>query len=510
MTLSKRILAGICAAAFCLGFASCGSTDGKDSKKAKGTESGQSASGEDAEGGKDTESKSSKTVELTSEQKEKVAPFMEDLPDIELENKKIKFISHWDMNPADGGELALKLQLFKEKYQGEVEYVPTTWTTRYDDITTLVLAKNSPDFFPAGDNDGFPVGALKGIFQPVDDYIDFASDLWNTEKIHSAVDMFKFDGKHYVAATGSSPNLVCIYNTKTIKENGLEDPAELYKNGEWTWSKFKEMCEKFTDASQEKYGLDGYWFDQAINNSAGVPLISVDSSGRAVSNLNNEKVVKAQNFMYSLHESGVYFPRENNNKMSRGGGETGNGVGDGLTLFIPCGFWSIENTPENVTLWGDVTAGEIMFVPMPCPDDDKTYYIDSRLENGYFLIKNAPNPKGFAAFMNCEVVASNNTAEDDAVHRDSYGWNDDMINMKKEICDLCSNSENVVFDFKKGVSDEITRLIGGDKVNGKDGENIQTLTMNCSNTMKWEDVLKKYEDKVNYEIKQANSQLPEV
>lgn len=507
MTLSKRILAGVCAAAFCLGFASCGKTDDKDSKKAKGSESGTSESAAE----KETETKAADVVELTDSQKEKLGSLTARLPDIELSNKKVKFIGHWNLNPSDGGAARTSLQLFKDKYDGEVEYVETAWDTRYDDITSLILSKNSPDFFPAGDMDGFPKGAMKGIFEPIDDYIDFNSDLMKSDGIQNAVNMFKFNGQHYVAATGSAPNLICIYNTKTISDNGLEDPAELYYNNEWTWSKFKEMCVKFTDSSQHKYGLDGYWYDSAINNSVGLPLVSVDSGGKAVSNLNDPQIAKAQNFMYELHEAGVYFPRESNEGNTRGEGATGEGVGDNLTLFYPCGFWAIESTPENVSLFGDVKAGELMFVPMPRDDDSDTYYVDARLENGYFLIKNAPNPEGFAAYMNCEIVAaSDNEAKeiDNEQHRDTYCWNEDMMKMKEEIVGLCS--QNPVFDFKTGVSDEITRLMAGDEVKGKKPENIKSLTMNGSNTMKWDDVVKKYEEKVNYEIKQANQQVPAV
>lgn len=486
MTLTKRIIAGAFAAVFCLGMASCGSTD-KDS-------SGSDAAASDSKA-------EAQAIELDDTQKQTVGALADQLPEIELQKKAIKFIGHWDINPGDGQVVPPYLQLFKDKYQGEVEWVETTWDSRYDDIITHVLSKDSPDFFSAMDSDGFPKGALKGIFQPVDDYIDFSSDLWNDEAVQNAVNMFTFNGKHYVAATGSSPNLICIYNTKTIKDNGMEDPAQLYKDGNWNWAKFKEMCEKFTAIGDDYYGLDGWWYEQGIANTVGVPLVGLDESGKAVSNMDNGDVAKAQNFLTELEQAKVYFPRESNGGNPRGSGATGEGMAEGKTLFYPCGFWGIENTPESTALWGDVKAGDIMFVPMPRPDDGYPYWVDARLDNGYFLIKNAPNPEGFAAFMAClKVAASDPSAKQVATDqlKNSYGWNDEMINMKQEILDLCA--ANPVFDFKDGVSNEVSDLMN----------KIKVATMNGSEAMEWNDVVSEYNDKVNYELKKANEQIPEV
>ena len=36
-----------------------------------------------------------------------------------------------------------------------------------------------------------------------------------------------------------------VYNRKTVAEAGLEDPAELYADGNWTWDTFQDMLEKF-------------------------------------------------------------------------------------------------------------------------------------------------------------------------------------------------------------------------------------------------------------------------
>ena len=40
------------------------------------------------------------------------------------------------------------------------------------------MANDSPDFFPADDMDAFPKGAIKAMFEPIDDVVDFSSDIW--------------------------------------------------------------------------------------------------------------------------------------------------------------------------------------------------------------------------------------------------------------------------------------------------------------------------------------------
>lgn len=70
------------------------------------------------------------------------------------------------------------MELFEKKYGGKVQYIPTTWDTRFDDLATLVVGGDSPDMFPASDVDIFPGKVAAGMFDPMDDYLDFGSEDW--------------------------------------------------------------------------------------------------------------------------------------------------------------------------------------------------------------------------------------------------------------------------------------------------------------------------------------------
>lgn len=468
MKTMKRIFAGALALTLTAAMASCGKSGGSTSS---------------VEAGKD----------LTDEQKEQVSALADQLPDIELENKTIKWMAHYDINPTEGAVKSPGLELFETKYGGKIEYVATTWDMRYDDLATKVMGKDSPDFFPASDMDTFPKGAIKGMFEPIDDYIELDSDLWASTK--AASDQFIFQGKHYIAVVDVSPNYVCTYNKTTIAENGYDDPAELFANDEWNWDTFSEMCNDFVDAENDKYALDGYWYVKALSETSGKPMIGLED-GKLVNNMADPDIEKAQDFMYNLQKNNVVFDRSSNNWSTRGDGTTGVGLGSYQTLFIPVGLWALEAPLGTTAPFGDMEAGEIMFVPMPKNPDSETYYISSRVE-GYNLCTDAPNPEGFAAYMNCLMVCRDqaaNITEETLINE--YKWNQEMIDMRNKIHEMAA--ANPVFDLQEGVSSELsTQMMSVSQATMLTGGNATT----------WTQCRSEYEKAVDFLIDEANDKI---
>ena len=152
----------------------------------------------------------------------------DNLKEVDLENKTIKWLAHYDINPstAQGDSTSVNIQLFQDYYGGNIEWISTTWDTRYSDLSTHVLGGDGVDFFPC-DTAALPKGVISGMFQPVDDYIDMNSDLWTGVK--DAMEIYNFKGKHYEFVTNVSAEAVVIYNKQTIDENGFDDPWEMYK-----------------------------------------------------------------------------------------------------------------------------------------------------------------------------------------------------------------------------------------------------------------------------------------
>ena len=116
------------------------------------------------------------TATMNKDDADKIAEI--DIGAEKLENGVVKFLSSWDLNPAEGQPVAPALEMFQSQFGGRIEYINTPWDSRYDKLAVLVQADDSPDMFSAGDMDVFPKGAISGMFDPLDDYVDFSSELW--------------------------------------------------------------------------------------------------------------------------------------------------------------------------------------------------------------------------------------------------------------------------------------------------------------------------------------------
>jgi hypothetical protein len=255
------------------------------------------------------------------------------------------------------------------------------------------------------------------------------------------------------------------------------------------------MCLDFTDADNDMYALDGYWYVKALSETSGVAMIGLED-GLLVNNMSDPNIEKAQNFMYELEKNNVVFDRSSNNWKTRGDGTTGNGLGSYQTLFIPVGLWALEVSVENSAPFGDVEAGEIMFVPMPKNPDSDTYYISSRIE-GYNLCKDAPNPEGFAAYMNCLMVCKDSTqniTEDTLINE--YKWTQEMVDMRETIYEMAA--ANPVFDLQDGVSSELSTQM----------ESVSQATMlTGGSATTWTQCLSEYEKAVDFLINEANTKI---
>ena len=452
MKNTKRFLAGVLAFSTMLGLTACGGGSGSDSSN-----SGSSSNGGDAAAAETTaETTTTAGVEINTEtlkddEQAVIEKAAEQLKDVELENTEIKWLSTWDINPDTSGKSKpLPLELFETKYNGKITWYKTDWNNRYTDLSTYVLGGEGIDFFPAGDQDGFPMGAASGMFAPFDDYVDWNDEFWSPVK--EANDKLKFNGGHYVAITDVVANEVVIYNRKTIEDYGLDDPKDLLENDNWTWDTFKSMLMEYCNPDEDRYGLDGFWNEKALMLSTGVPSIGFDDSGKLVSNINDPNMERAMNFMYDLNQNKLTFDME-----QFGWAEQPAFMSEGKELFFLAGLWKLYGAPE---LWASFgTPDEVMFVPVPKDPEADNYYYSASFDAVYFC-SNGANPEGVARFLECRRVAATDpdtlALGDEQMKRD-YGWTDEMVEMKKK-CDDVARA-NPVFDVYTGVSQELTTVL---------------------------------------------------
>lgn len=432
----KKIAAGALAIAMTAGLTACGGGDG----------------GEEITTTTTTQATVEiNTAELSDEDAQKVAD-VADLLTGELENKTIKWFSFYDPFHATtfGNTKALSLELFEEKYGGEIEYIQTTWNNRFNDLSTKIVSGDGIDFIAGGDLDSFPKGVTNGMFQPVDDYIDYDSDLWSGVK--SLNDYFELNGKHYLLATAATSGPVVYYNRRTIEAYAFDDPADLLEKGEWNWDAFKQMLMDYCDADSECYGLDGWFNEQPLMLTAGVPSVEL-KDGKLVHNFYDPNLERSMNFMKSLYDNGLtldknLFAWQTHIEF----------ISEGKELFYISGLYEIESSPDIWTkTFGD--PEDVMFVPLPKDPEADKYYLPAGLE-GYMMCKGAQNPEGVIKFMECILAANTDERTREIAkdkHVNDYGWTDEMLEMQAKITEM--TAENPVYDIHAGCPTDMYNLI---------------------------------------------------
>ena len=420
------------------------------------------------------------------------------LPDAESApgaNSTIKWFCWYDTlhNYSEAEIINTGYWTFSEKYKGEIHWIETTWAERYSDLANLVLGGDPPDFFPSGSdcNDTFPTYCIKGMFAPVDDYIDYNDPLWSGVK--AFVDKyFTLAGKHFVICTENSFESVVPYNRRVIEEWGFDDPAELYMNDEWTWENFYQMCLDFSDPDFDRYALDGWAYSGAIMEAAGTTVVALNpDTGRFESNLDDPRLERAADLLYNLSKNRCVYPVWNYNFNTRNGTDNeGAGVKEGLTLFYIRGPWAFTGPVEEMShSWGDIPANELMFVPLPRDSQgDGKYYIQA-MASGYCMIQGARNPEGVALFASCERFKKLDPTVVDIDRRqleEKYLWTREMLEMYDHCKALAQNGDTATVYYGNGLGDNLWMTAEQIKCSSRQSSAVSWAQAKASNGDKFE------------------------
>ncbi len=156
------------------------------------------------------------------------------------------------------------------------------------------------------------------------DELNFDEDRWSAEvrefmtrgdSIYGMYAKFKpWDGVHKELL---KPGGGILWNKRLFEEAGLDPelPYELQASGEWTWSKFEEICEILTrdidkDGQTDVYatGSDGADTLQCLVSSTGNDFLEIDKDGKIYNNCKDEAVLGAMEFASELYEKGYEMP----------------------------------------------------------------------------------------------------------------------------------------------------------------------------------------------------------
>lgn len=79
-----------------------------------------------------------------------------------------------------------------------------------------------------------PALIKKNIITPLEEYIDFSSNLW--ESIYELNSEYRVGGKFYCAIPSEQKTIVVWYNKEIFEENGQKTPLEYLNEDNWNWN----------------------------------------------------------------------------------------------------------------------------------------------------------------------------------------------------------------------------------------------------------------------------------
>ena len=389
---------------------------------------------------------------------------------------------------------------YRNRYGGEFEWIEVLYENMNDTLANLVLSNDSPDMTLAGTSNTatFPQNCLMGMYQPVDDYIDYTDPLW--AGMADAAEYFALGDKHFAIVYDIVFKDIIPYNRRVISEWGFDDPAELFYDNQWTWDAFYDMCMEFSDSDENRYALDGWYYVIGLaEESTGNYIIEKDENGKYYSNIDDPFIGAGMDLVYDLYKNECCY-HEGTDYWARRGGVSGTGVTEGLCLFCPINVEAAFEQPvaDIAALWGDMTEEECMFVPFPRNQNgDGNYYINSQ-PTGYMLCKGAPNPKGAALLASCmrfKVVDPTVIDIDKRLLKEVYLWTDEMLNMFDTCEELAAANVRMFYtgNLPQNLQDVYDHLDWG--INRTGGANT------------WAQLKETYADQLSFYIDQLNTDL---
>lgn len=460
MKNSKRVIAGAMALLSAVSVASCGSSSGSDS--------------------------SSSYVD-----KVKVAS-TDDIATIpDGSEKELEWLSYFDINPTKKEpEKRTDLTLFEEK-GGKIKYSQTSSMNKYDKLAARLMSNDPPDMFWYEQSMTFPANCIKEMFQPVDDIVDFDSAMWSDVK--NVAEQFTLNGKHFVAPINFLPGSVITYDKSMIDAAGLDDPYELYQNGEWNWDNWYDMMSEFVSnapADVERFGING-WFQTQVIQQTGKTMVNYDGE-KFTNNINDPDIERAEDLLYQVGKNNLV----NGNWL----GNAKQALKDGNLLFYCMGTWAMtgNNGPSDADTW--------RVVPVPSDPNTDEKYMTSDM-TAYMWVRGSTAKEAVKCWYECcRMANTDETYKENGKEKflnANPNWTEDMYQV---IVDCSSSEYNQVFDYGYGISSTMS----DDNAN-EDGNCVTRKLYEYTNKadengkqFSWTELRESYSATVDAELKTIN------
>jgi multiple sugar transport system substrate-binding protein len=291
---------------------------------------------------------------------------------------------------------AFHTKFMEENPNIKIEYTVLTSDQFKETVISAIKAGNAPDLFPIPGGFKLSTAIEENWYMPMNDYVteDFF-DTFSAGALNEGITTM--DDKVYVLPESANIiNTLMFYNKNVLKEAGI-DETELPK----TWSEFREVAKKITDAGKGKYygiidsGAQANRLELFIRSLASLEgaktsdisqIIMVDGRNTMAS----EGMVKAFDFYNSMVMDGSFHPNSTTLKAP----EARALFAQNQAAFIVQGAWCISTwRTENPDLDFGVMA-------LPTPDDGakgKLPYVGAQPWMG--ISSNCKNPEAAAKYL---------------------------------------------------------------------------------------------------------------
>ncbi|HOJ79462.1 MAG TPA: extracellular solute-binding protein [Clostridiales bacterium] len=318
----------------------------------------------------------------------------------DLGGRVIKVAAWWDLTPQggtpSGDRQVARREEMEQKYNFKFEYVNVPWDQTVETYSSSVMA-GDPFADIATLEDNWVIGlANSGFVTELDSLFDFTDEKWD----QVTKSLSTINGKTYGMGTGKWwPRGIVFYNKNIFEREGLENPYELMKNGQWTWEKLEEIARKATkdtnnDGKIDQWGLGGMDIDCSLVISNGSEFASI-VDGKAKLNFREPAVLEAFNFYQRLCKEGIIFNKFNYEAEEIPWDLAANVFKEGKIAMFWYQYWKIDDFRDNMA-----DDYGLVLPPIGPSNTEKKYYCMISGHNFQTIPKNVKNVEDIAFIWN--------------------------------------------------------------------------------------------------------------
>jgi len=208
---------------------------------------------------------------------------------------------------------------FESKYNCKIKLVQLVFNT-YNQQMTQAMSSGTPYDIAFSHGSMFPSNVISGLAADMGSVITTADYMSESNPSAGGIDIYKssyfsWNGKLYGLCTFSADSVypyLIYYNKQLFKNNGLDDPMDLYNSGKWSWNMIRTMGRQVTDTSKNLYFLSSSFVSYGSYYSYGTPFVTM-KNGTFTENLSSQNVMTSLNMMQNFFASSLPIGTETDN-----------------------------------------------------------------------------------------------------------------------------------------------------------------------------------------------------